>query len=505
MFDVLIQGFRNAKERFQGIREINEENISDVLRDIRVALLEADVEYNVVKKFLDRVKEKSLGEKVLTQVAHDGVKYKVTPGEHFVKLCHDELVDLMGGDSTGITLDPKGVTSVMMVGLHGSGKTTTAAKIANLLVKQNRKPMLVAADIYRPAAISQLKVLGERLSLPVFHMENTRPPILCREALKKASETGSDVVIYDTAGRLAIDNELMLELEAVKSETSPKNILLVVDAMIGQDAVRTASEFNRRLGITGVVLTKMDGDARGGAALSVREVTGRPIVYVGTGETLDKLEEFRAEGVASRVLGFGDVVGLVKDFEAVVDEKQAEEDALKMLKGEFTLLHFLDQIKAIKKMGSVRDLMEKLPMFSEMMPKEAMVDDNAILRIEAIIQSMTPKERMKPDSIDESRAKRIAKGSGRAVNEVFDLIKKFQVMQQVMKRVGQSPGLLSKIPGFREMLQFQKMKGMDVSEFMGSDFAEERKKSVMKVFDKERRRRREKLAKLARKKQRRKR
>ncbi|MBL6975315.1 MAG: signal recognition particle protein, partial [Deltaproteobacteria bacterium] len=338
MFDVLTKGFRSARAKLQGKALISETGIEEALRDIRMSLLEADVALPVVSAFLDHVKEKAVGEVVQLSVKQKAGKQEISPAEHFVKLCHDELISLMGDEEGQLQFQDKGQpTGVMLVGLHGTGKTTTAGKLARLLKQDKHRPLLVAADIYRPAAVNQLKVLGERLNVPVFHRENMSPPDLCAAAMHQARQDKNDVVIFDTAGRLTIDEPLMDELSSIRERTHAGNILLVVDAMIGQDAVRMASEFDKRLDLSGVVLTKMDGDARGGAALSVRAVTGKPVIYVGMGEDLSKLEPFRPDGVATRILGFGDVVGLVKDFEKVVEKDKAEEDALKILKGDFNL------------------------------------------------------------------------------------------------------------------------------------------------------------------------
>src|SRR6266851_5454138 len=312
MLDAVTKGFKAAKHKLTGKAELSEANIDDALRDIRVALLEADVEFNVAKRFLARVKEKALGEVVATAATDKkGRKVQASPGDHFIKICHDELENLMGPVDTSLQLGRKGdrPAGVMLVGLQGSGKTTTVAKLANLLLKQGKKPLMVAADIYRPAAVEQLKQLGQKLDIPVFHEENTKPPDMAQHALTYAGQKNRDVVLYDTAGRLAIDEEMMSELEQIKSRVEPDDILLVADAMIGQDAVKTAGEFDRRLSLSGFVLTKLDGDARGGAALSIKEVTGKPIKFIGMGEALDKLEEFRPEGLASRILGFGDIGG----------------------------------------------------------------------------------------------------------------------------------------------------------------------------------------------------
>lgn len=509
MFEVLTKGFRSARARLSGKSVLTESVIDEALRDIRVSLLEADVALNVVNAFMTRVKEKAIGEVIQVKAKKGDRKIEITPAEHFVKLCNDELIELMGAGERGLEFEPGGrPTAVMMVGLHGTGKTTTSAKLANLLKSQKHKVMLVAADVYRPAAIDQLKILGQRIGVPVFSQPGVMPPELCANAMAQAVAEKRDVVIFDTAGRLAIDETLMGELSEIKERTNPKNIFLVVDAMIGQDAVRMASEFDRLLNLTGVVMTKMDGDARGGAALSVKAVTGKPITYVGTGEELDKIEAFRPEGIATRILGFGDVVGLVKDFEKVIDEEQAEADAVKMLKGEFNLYQFLDQIRAIQKMGSLRDTMEKLPFFHDMVPEGAAVDEKVLGRIEAMINSMTPDERTTPNIIDDRRARRIAKGSGRKPNEVKDLVQRFEAMREVMKRVGKQPSLLGRLPGFKEALDLAKARGEDVSDLMPSE-REQRGSwggyGVRKLnpAEKERRRKKEKAARKQRQKARR--
>jgi len=315
VLETVSKGFKAARNKLQGRAEITTEVVDDALRDIRVSLLEADVSFEVVKRFVARVREKAVGEVVDTKVRTERGALRVTPQDHFIKICHDELEALMGPVDTSLRLGERGrPTGVMMIGLQGSGKTTTAGKIANRFLKEGKRPLLVTADVQRPAAVEQLQILGERLGVPVFHEKGLRPPELCRRALEAAQRDHQQVVIYDTAGRLAIDEELMVELEEIKRATAPENVLLVTDAMIGQDAVKTAGEFDRRLSIDGFILTKLDGDARGGAALSIKEVTGKPIKFLGMGEALDRLEEFRPEGLASRILGFGDIVGLVKDF-----------------------------------------------------------------------------------------------------------------------------------------------------------------------------------------------
>jgi signal recognition particle subunit SRP54 len=449
MLEILSRGFNQARDRLQGRVELTEANIEDALRDIRVSLLEADVNYNVVKNFIAQVKEKALGEVVETRVSHKGQKLKTTPQDHFINICYEELVSLMGPVDTSIRRGSQPVSTIMLVGLQGSGKTTTAGKLARYLEAQGKKPLLVAADPYRPAAVEQLKVIGGSLNLPVFFKDSTPPPELCRQALAFARDNSCDTAIFDTAGRLAIDDSLMTELENIVTSTRPENIFLVCDAMIGQDSVKTAQEFNRRLDLSGFILTKLDGDARGGAALSIKELTGKPVKFLGMGESLDKLEEFRPEGLASRILGFGDVVGLMQDFERVVDEKKAEEDAVRMLKGAFTLTDFLEQLQSIKKMGSLSDLMEKIPGFSQL-SKGAVVDDRELVRVESIINSMTAKERQQPGVLNESRITRIAKGSGRTRRNVHDLMKRFNMMRDVMKKIG-GGGLLSRIPGINKI------------------------------------------------------
>lgn len=451
MLETLSKGFRNARLKLSGKTELTEDNIKNALRDVRVSLLEGDVELSVVKSFLSRVQERAVGEVVSLKAPKNAGfgmgGMQVGPADHFIKICHDELVGLMGPVDT--SLDLSGEPSlIMMVGLQGSGKTTTAGKLARRLKKQGKKPMLVAADIYRPAAIDQLTTLGRRLGLPVFSIKGMKPVQLCQLAVQQARNVGRDVVIFDTAGRLAIDNALMGELEEIKATTKPQNVLFVCDAMIGQDAVRTAAEFDRRLDFTGFVLTKLDGDARGGAALSIKEVTGKPIKFLGMGESLDKLDDFRPEGLADRILGFGDVVGLMQDFEKVVDQDTAEKDAVKMLQGNFSFHDFLKQIQMIKRMGSLRSVFEKLPGLGGMLdqiPKEAL-DDRELIKIEAMIQSMTNEERRNPDVLDRSRMQRISRGSGRSMEEVESLYERFLQTRAMMGQLGQS-GMFGGLPG----------------------------------------------------------
>ncbi len=462
MFETLTKGFRKAKNRFQGVAEIDEKVVDSALRDIRLSLLEADVDLKLTKMFLGRVREKAIGEVVQTAAKAKGKKAKITPTDAFVKICLDELTAMMGPVETELAMAPKGTpTGVMMVGLNGVGKTTTTAKLARFFSKQGLKPLLVAADVYRPAAIEQLQVLGGQLDMPVFaDFDEKKPVNICKAAMQEARKSGRDVVLFDTAGRQTVDDALMQELFDIKKTVKPKNIFLVADAMIGQDAVKTAHEFHKRLNLSGVVLTKLDGDARGGAALSIKETTGAPIKYLGIGETLEKLEEFRPEGLASRILGMGDVVGLVKDFEEVVDADQAEKDAERMLRGKFTMMDFLEQIRAIKKMGSLGDLLEKLPFFQDGMPEGMNVDDREILKIEAIIQSMTKKERLDVALFDKQpgRIERVANGSGRQLKEVKDLLERFKGVRDMMGNIGSQAGLLSKVPGMKQMAMARKMK-----------------------------------------------
>jgi signal recognition particle subunit SRP54 len=460
VFEALTKGFREAQNRLAGLTELSDKTIQPALREVRLSLLEADVELGVVKRFLARVEEKALGQTVQTRIRHGGQTHKVSAGDQFVKICHDELVAMMSAPEQPVRYADAGRTGVMMVGLQGSGKTTTAAKLARWFEKQGNKPMLVAADMQRPAAVEQLMVLGSQIEVPVFNIAGETPLAICAAAPAEAKRLGRDVIIYDTAGRLAVDEPLMRELGDIKAAISPENILLVVDAMIGQDAVQTAKSFNERLGITGVVLTKLDGDARGGAALSVHEVTGAPAVFAGVGETVDKLELFRPEGMASRVLGMGDIVGLIQDFEEVVDQKQAEEDALRMMSGQFSLDDFLNQIKMIQRMGSLQDLIEKVPGLSGMIPGGVGVDDAELGRIEAMIQSMTRYERQDANSMirEPSRVARVARGSGTQEAAVTELVQKFLFMQQMMSGMAQNSGLLGRLPGMRGVATARQMR-----------------------------------------------
>lgn len=492
MLETLAKGFRSARQRLTGVAELNDDVIDEALRDVRLSLLEGDVEFRVVKRFLDRVKEAAQGKQVELRAKSKeyGVK-TITPEQAFIAICQDELVKMMGPVDTELRWAKKGPTGFMMVGLQGSGKTTSCGKLARYLEKTHKKkPLLVAADIYRPAAIEQLRTLGRQLGMPVFTIEDKDPVAICKGAAEQAAREGCDVIIYDTAGRLAIDEPLMQELEDIDKAAMPANIFLVLDAMTGQDAVNVAETFNQRLNLDGLIMTKLDGDARGGAALSVKEITGKPIKFLGMGETLDKLEEFRPEGLASRILGMGDVVGLVKDFEQVVDAEKAEEDALRMLKGKFDMQDFLEQIRLIQKMGSLKDLFEKLPFFGGSLPDGVNLDDRELTKIEAMINSMTRQERTNPQvfvattweeflstsgkqakrkraDFSVSRVKRVAKGSGRGEHEVKELLQKFATMRQMMVQLGASTGLMGKIPGFKQFSQMKKLGNMDLGALMG--------------------------------------
>jgi len=460
VFDALKKGFKEAQNRLAGLTELNEKNIQAALREVRLSLLEADVELGVVKRFLARVEEKALGATVAVRVKHKGAAQSVSAGDQFVKICHDELVAMMDFEGERIQFAPSGPTGIMLIGLQGSGKTTSAAKLARMLSADGKQPLLVAADMQRPAAVEQLKVLGEQIGVPVFNIPGETPVNICKAAPAEAKQLGCDVIIYDTAGRLAIDAALMDELSEIKSALKPHNIFLVIDAMIGQDAVKTAASFNEHLGISGVVLTKLDGDARGGAALSVKEVTGAPILFAGMGETTDKLEEFRPEGMAGRILGMGDVVGLMKDFEDVLDTKKAEENAARMMSGEFTLDDFMNQVRTIRQMGSLKDLVEKMPGLGGMIPPGVNLDDNELVRIEAMIQSMTGAEKQDPNLLvrEPRRVQRIAGGAGQPEQGVTELVQKFLFMKQMMSGFGGDPGMLGKIPGMKNLAMARNMR-----------------------------------------------
>ena len=475
MFETVASGFRSAKHMLQGKRELTEENIDQALKDIRMSLFQADVNYRVAKTFIARVKEKALGDVVDVAVKHDGERHKVSAGDRFIKICHDELEKLMGPEAAPMVFNEAkdGPTRVMLVGLQGAGKTTTAGKLSRWMIHHHgKKPMMVAADVYRPAAVQQLKVLGHDLEIPVYSEAQGNPPDLCQAAVRDAVKTGRDVVIFDTAGRLAVDDLLMSELEEIVEVTKPDYIFLVCDAMIGQDAVNTAKEFNERLDLTGFIMTKLDGDARGGAALSIKEVTGKPIAFVGLGEQMDNLQEFRPEGFASRILGFGDIIGMVDRMENIVSQKEMEDreaDAERMLRGEFDFFDFLEQVKVIRKMGSMTDLLAMMP-FGDKLPKNFKVDEKEFVRIESMILSMTPDERRQPDLTQGSltRQRRIARGSGHTHDDVKGLLQRFGAMKEMLKALGSgSTGFMSKIPGFKQLAQLRQMKDMNLDQLFG--------------------------------------
>ena len=424
MFENLSERLERSFKILKGEGKITEINVAETLKDVRKALLEADVNFKIAKTFTDTVKQKALGQNVLTSIK---------PSQLMVKIVHDELASLMGGTSVDINL--KGTPAViLMSGLQGSGKTTFSGKLANMLKnKKGKKPLLVACDVYRPAAIEQLSVLGEQLAITVYKEEgNTNPVQIAQNAIKHAKTYGHDVVIIDTAGRLAVDELMMNEIAAIKQAIQPQEILFVVDAMTGQDAVNTAKTFNDRLDFDGVILTKLDGDARGGAALSIRSVVDKPIKFIGTGEKMDAIDVFHPERMADRILGMGDIVSLVERAEAQYDEEEARRISKKLAKNQFDFDDFLAQIQQIKKMGNVKDLLGMLPGMSKAL-KDVDIDDNAFKSVEAIIHSMTPKERQNPSILNGSRKNRIAQGSGTSIVEVNRLLKQFDQMCKMMK------------------------------------------------------------------------
>jgi signal recognition particle subunit SRP54 len=429
MFENLSSRFEEVYKKIRGQAKLSESNVQDIVRDIRRSLLDADVNYKVAKKFVDDVQQKALGGDVLRSVS---------PEQQFVKILYDELVGLMGGQSEELTFSSELPTVIMVCGLQGSGKTTFTAKLATLLKSKNKKPMLVAADIYRPAAIEQLKLLGKQADVPVFSIDGEKDAVkIAEEGVRFARQNAHEVVIIDTAGRLTIDETMMQEVANIKSSVKPHEILFVCDALTGQDAVTTAKSFHDRLKFDGVVLTKLDGDARGGAALSIRSVVDEPIKFVSTGEKLDALEQFYPDRMASRILGMGDVVSLVERAQAQISEEEAAKVEEKLRKNEFTFDDFLVQLGHIKKMGSLRDLLGMIPGVNSSMLAEANVDDKSFGRIEAIIHSMTRDERRFPHVLNGSRRARIALGSGTSIQEVNRLVKQFTEMQKMMKRLSQ--------------------------------------------------------------------
>ena len=430
MFENLSERLERSFKILKGEGKITEVNVAETLKDVRKALLDADVNYKVAKTFTDTVKEKALGQNVLTAVR---------PSQLMVKIVHDELTALMGGDA--VELELKGRPSViLMSGLQGSGKTTMSGKLALMLKsKKHRRPLLAACDVYRPAAIDQLTVLGEQIDVPVYKEEGNKNPIeIAQNAIREAKAKNYDVVIVDTAGRLAVDEQMMQEIAAIKEAVTPDQILFVVDAMTGQDAVNTAKEFNDRLDFNGVVLTKLDGDTRGGAALSIRTVVSKPIMFVGTGEKLEALDVFHPSRMADRILGMGDIVSLVEKAQEQFDEEEAKKLSKKLARNQFDFNDFLTQIAQIKKMGNIKDLMGMIPGVGKQI-KDLDIDDNAFKSVEAIIYSMTPYERSHPDAINGSRRQRIAKGSGTNIQEVNRLLKQFEQTRKMMKNVANMP------------------------------------------------------------------
>ena len=424
MFENLGDRLQNAINKIKGYGKITEENISEISREIRLALLEADVNYQVVKEFINNVKEKALGEEVAKSLK---------PGEMFVKIVKDELVDLLGGEKKDLNINGN-PSILMLVGLQGSGKTTTIGKLGNLLRKKYKKnPLLVACDVYRPAAIDQLKQLGKELNITVYSEKIKDPVTISKNALKFAKENNYDYVLIDTAGRLHIDESLMQELQNINSEIKPQEVLLVIDSMIGQDAVNVINGFNEKLPLTGAILTKLDGDTRGGAALSIRHLTNVPIKFIGVSEKMDGLEEFYPERMATRILGMGDIMTMLEKAESVIDQDEALRAAKKMQKGNFDLEDFLGQLKQIKKLGPLENIMKMLPGVPKAV-KNAKIDPKDLAHVEAIIQSMTKEERRNPSILKASRKIRIAKGSARSVEEVNRLLKQFEQMKMMMKQ-----------------------------------------------------------------------
>ena len=443
-FEGLSSRLQEITRKLRGKARITESDLKEMLREVKLALLEADVNYKIVKDFIAQIQEKALGADVLKSL---------TPGQQVIKIVKDEMVELLGGVESGINFTPNPPTIIMLVGLQGSGKTTTAGKLANLLRKQGKKPLLVACDIYRPAAIKQLQVVGASLNIPVFANETSKDVVhIAKQAMNIAMSKLNDVIILDTAGRLHIDEELMNELKNLKSNIKPHEILLVVDSMTGQDAVNVATSFNETLGIDGVILTKLDGDTRGGAALSVKKVTNRPIKFAATGEKLSDIEVFHPDRMVSRILGMGDVLSIIEKAEETFDEEEAIKLEQKLRKQEFDLDDYLTQLKQIKKMGSFSSILKMIPGMNKL--GDIKVDDKEFVRIEAIISSMNKKERRNPKILNASRRIRIAKGSGTTVQEVNKCMKSFEMLQKMMKQVKNNKGNMKNM-----------LKGMDLKNF----------------------------------------
>lgn len=445
-FEGLSSRLQEVTRKLRGKARITESDLKEMLREVKLALLEADVNYKIVKEFNSRIQEKALGQDVLKSL---------TPGQQVIKIVKDELVDLLGGTESKINFSPNPPTVIMLVGLQGSGKTTTAGKLANLLRKQGKKPLLVACDVYRPAAIKQLQVVGGQLNIPVFANENSKDVVhIAKQSMSVAMSKMNDVIILDTAGRLHIDEELMEELKRLKKEIKPHEILLVVDSMTGQDAVNVASSFSENVGLDGVVLTKLDGDTRGGAALSVKKVTGKPIKFAATGEKLSDIEVFHPERMASRILGMGDMLSIIEKAEESLNEEEALKLEKKLRKQEFDLDDYLTQLRQIKKMGSFSSLLKMIPGMNQL--KDVKVDDKEFVKIEAIICSMTAKEKRNTKLLNGSRRLRIAKGSGTTVQDVNKFIKSFEMTQSMMKKMKNQKGGMNKM-----------LKGMNMNDLKG--------------------------------------
>lgn len=426
MFQDLTEKFEVVFKNLRGHGKLTEKNVADTMREIRRVLLEADVNFKVAKNFIASVQERALGHEVIKSV---------TPAQQVIKILHAELTALMGESEAGIKTASAPPTVIMLVGLQGSGKTTLAGKLAKHLKNKGRNPLLVAADLQRPAAVEQLKIIADQVGVSVLAEFESTPVKICSQGLQQAQKASNDTVIFDTAGRLHVDEALMEELSEIKAKTQPHEIFFVADGMTGQDAVNTAQEFVQRLDFTGIVLTKLDGDARGGAALSIRAVTGKPIKFISVGEKLDALEKFHPDRMASRILGMGDVVSLVERAQHAVDQEKTRKIEKKLRRQEFTLEDFYDQLQQIKNMGPLEELMQMIPGMGGKAMKGLAVDEHALIRIEAIINSMTPEERRRPTMIDGSRRKRVARGSGTNVQEVNKLLKQFQMMQKMVKRM----------------------------------------------------------------------
>ncbi|GAB6180604.1 signal recognition particle protein [Desulfotomaculum defluvii] len=428
MFKGLGERLDDIFKSLKGKGRLTEDDVNQAMREVKMALLEADVNFKVVKEFVAHVKERSIGQDVLESLS---------PAQQVIKIVKDELTELLGGTQAKINISPKPPTIIMLVGLQGAGKTTTAGKLAKLLSKQGRRPLLVAGDIYRPAAIKQLQVLGDQLNIPVFSMGQENPVKIAKSAVEQANSTGRDLVIIDTAGRLHINEELMDELANIKSAVKPHEIMLVVDAMTGQEAVNVADSFNEKLGLDGIIMTKLDGDARGGAALSVRKVTGTPIKYAGMGEKLDALEPFHPDRMADRILGMGDVLTLIEKAQANFDADQAAKLNQKIRQADFNLEDFLEQMQQVKKLGPLEQVLGMIPGMGKLTKqlKDQQLDGKELAQVEAIIYSMTPWERQHPEKIDGSRKKRIARGSGTRVQDINQLLKQFEQTRKMMKQL----------------------------------------------------------------------